>query len=78
MTCLLFVVILAEGPGTFAQSTNAPLNEDYYHRIDRYEVKSGRIVEELFTTVKPYKRSAIVAMVDSLQAKENIFSIAGR
>ena len=73
MTCLLFVVFLAEGPGTFAQSTNAPLNEDYYHRIDRYEVKSGRIVEELFTTVKPYKRSAIVAMVDSLQAKENIF-----
>ena len=73
MTCLLFVVILAEGPRTFAQSTNAPLNEDYYHRIDRYEVKSGRIVEELFTTVKPYKRSAIVAMVDSLQAKENIF-----
>ena len=73
MTCLLFVVILAEGPRTFAQSTNAPLNEDYYHRIDRYEVKSGRIVEELFTTVKSYKRSAIVAMVDSLQAKENIF-----
>ncbi len=73
MTCLLFVVVLAEGPRTFAQSTNAPLNEDYYHRIDRYEVKSGRIVEELFTTVKPYKRSAIVAMVDSLQTKENIF-----
>ncbi len=59
-----------------AQSTNAPLDESYYHRIDRYEVKSGSIVQELFTTVKPYKRSAIVAMVDSLQAKENLFQSA--
>lgn len=56
-----------------AQSTNAPLDEAYYHWIDRYEVKSGKIVPQLFTTVKPYKRSAIVAMVDSLQAKENLF-----
>jgi len=56
-----------------AQSTNAPLDEAYYHWIDRYEVKSGKIVPQLFTTVKPYKRWAIVAMVDSLQAQENIF-----
>lgn len=56
-----------------AQSTNAPLNEDYYHRIDRYEVKLARIVPEIFTSVKPYKRSAIVALVDSLATKENIF-----
>ncbi len=61
---------------SFAQSTNAPLNEEYYHKIDRYEVKAGRIVEELFTTVKPYKRSAIVAMIDSLQKKENVFQSA--
>ena len=56
-----------------AQSTNAPLNADYYHWIDRYEVKSGSLVKELFTTVKPYKRSMIVAAIDSLQANENIF-----
>jgi hypothetical protein len=48
-----------------AQSNYAPLNEDYYHWIDRYEVKSGRIIPEVFTTVKPYKRSAIVAFLDS-------------
>jgi len=56
-----------------AQSTNAPLDAAYYHWIDRYEVKSGTIVPELFTTIKPYKRSAIVAMVDSLQARQNLF-----
>ncbi len=53
-----------------AQSTNASLNEDYYHWIDRYETKSGRISPELFTTIKPYQRKAIVAFGDSLAIKE--------
>lgn len=60
----------------YPQSTNAPLDETYYHWIDRYEVKSGKIVPELFTTIKPYKRSAIIAMVDSLQARSNVFQSA--
>ncbi|HEY5824570.1 MAG TPA: hypothetical protein VIT44_09400, partial [Cyclobacteriaceae bacterium] len=58
----------------FAQSTNAPLNEDYYHWIDRYEIKAGRIAPELFTSIKPYKRSSIVAYIDSLQKKDQVFS----
>ena len=49
-----------------AQSNYAPLNEDYYHAIDRYEVKAGVIMPHFYSTVKPYKRSAIVAYVDSL------------
>lgn len=73
---LLLFLFWAYAAVATAQSTNAPLNESYYHWIDRYEVKSGSIVPELFTTVKPYKRSAIVAMVDSLQAKENLFQSA--
>jgi len=56
-----------------AQSTNASLNEDYYHWIDRYETKSGRISPELFTTVKPYQRKAIVAFADSL-AQQEVFT----
>ena len=51
-----------------AQSTNAPLNEDYYHWIDRYEIKSGQIVPGFFTSIKPYKRDAIVRYIDSLSA----------
>jgi hypothetical protein len=58
----------------FSQSTNATLNEDYYHWIDRYEVKAGRVAPEIFTSVKPYKRAAIIAFVDSLTAKDNIFT----
>lgn len=49
-----------------AQSTNAPLNDDYYHWIDRYEIKAGRVMPQIFTSVKPYKRAALVAYLDSL------------
>ncbi|MBL7857836.1 MAG: hypothetical protein JNM57_09115 [Cyclobacteriaceae bacterium] len=49
-----------------AQSNYATLNEDYYHTIDRYEIKAGRIRPEIFTAVKPYKRSDIVAFLDSV------------
>lgn len=69
MRNLLFCLLILSGPALLAQSTNIPLNEDYYHRIDRYEIKLGRVVPEIFTSVKPYKRSAVVAMMDSLEGK---------
>jgi hypothetical protein len=50
-----------------AQSTYAPLNEDYYHWVDRYEIKSGTIVPEIFTAIKPYKRSDIIQYIDTLR-----------
>ena len=57
---------------SIAQSTYAPLNDDYYHWIDRYEVKSGKLTPEFFTSVKPYKRSAIIGFIDSVK-KEGLF-----
>jgi hypothetical protein len=57
-----------------AQSTNATLNEDYYHWIDRYEIKSGKIVPGFFTSVKPYKRDAIIRYLDTLAATGSLFS----
>jgi len=71
---VLLVILLV--PNARAQSTNAPLNDDYYHRIDRYETKSGSIVNELFTAVKPYKRAQIVAMMDTLDKKGEVFQSA--
>jgi hypothetical protein len=52
-----------------AQSNYASLNENYYHLIDRYEVKSGQLSPNIFTTVKPYKRSDIAAFLDSANNK---------
>lgn len=72
---ICFVLVLAATAG-YGQSTNASLNEDYYHWLDRYEIKAGRVVPELFTSVKPYRRSAIIGFVDSLQAKDQVFQSA--
>src|ERR1041384_7324012 len=57
-----------------AQSTNASLNEDYYHWLDRYEIKAGKVSPELFTTLKTYKRSQIVAYGDSLDTVDHVYT----
>src|SRR4051812_32485037 len=49
----------------FSQSTYVPLNSDVYHWIDREEIKTGKILPQLFTSIKPYKRSAVVEFIDS-------------
>jgi hypothetical protein len=59
---LFFVPFVA-----YPQSNYAPLNEDYYHLIDRYEIKAGKIVPLLFTSIKPYKRSSIIDFIDTLK-----------
>jgi hypothetical protein len=60
----------------FTQSNYAPLNEDYYHIIDRYEVKSGKILPQIFTSIKPYKRSDIVAFIDTIKSQNLLTSQA--
>ncbi len=49
-----------------AQGTFIPINEDYYHRIERYEIKAGKVLPQLFTTLKQYKRSEVIAFIDSV------------
>ena len=74
MKRLAGLVLLFLGPlFGYSQSSMAPLNEDYYHWIDRYEIKTGQIRPEFFTTIKPYSRKAIVEFVDSIDA-EGLFS----
>jgi hypothetical protein len=73
-TSFLLILLLAiQGLG-LAQSTNASLNEDYYHWLTRYEIKAGRVAPDWFTAVRPVKRSALVAFVDSLNTKDNVFT----
>jgi len=50
-----------------AQSSYVPLNEDYYHWIDRYEIKAGLVSPYLFTTLKSYKRSEVVDLIQSVK-----------
>ncbi|HEY8510361.1 MAG TPA: hypothetical protein VIL31_00285 [Cyclobacteriaceae bacterium] len=48
------------------QSNYAPLNDDYYHLLDRYEIRAGRVFDEIFTSAKPYKRSDIAHYLDTV------------
>lgn len=69
----VFWLVIFAG-NAFGQATNASLNEDYYHWLDRYEIKAGRVAPELFTTLKPYKRNTLVAYVDSLESRDHAFT----
>src|SRR5438445_474793 len=72
---IALVVLLFIGWGfSSAQSTNATLNEDYYHWITRYEIKAGRIAPEIFSSVRPFPRKATVAFVDSIEKREHVFA----
>jgi hypothetical protein len=70
MRSIVFLIVLAFHFSVLAQSNYAPLNEDYYHWVDRYEVKAGRIYPQIFTSVKQYKRSDIIAFLDSVNHNE--------
>jgi hypothetical protein len=71
LTILFFTVPLAAN----SQSTFVPLNEDYYHRVERYEIKSGRVMPQFFTGIRPWTRSGIIEMTDSLN-KQGLFQSA--
>ncbi|QOI98726.1 MAG: hypothetical protein HRU69_15095 [Flammeovirgaceae bacterium] len=75
MTARLLFTFLAPF-AVLAQSSYAPLNEAYYHGIDRYEIKTGRVLPQVFTSVKPYKRSDIAALVDTIAYLEGFTSTA--
>ncbi|GAB2764303.1 hypothetical protein GCM10027275_01740 [Rhabdobacter roseus] len=53
---------------TSAQSTFIPLNDDYYHLIDRLEIKRGKLSEGFHSNMKPFERKAVVQLTDSILA----------
>jgi hypothetical protein len=60
-----------------AQSVFAPINDDYYHLIDRLEIKRGKLSDNFHSNVKPFERKAIVSLTDSI-LKEGIISLTDR
>ncbi len=50
---------------SYSQSVLAPLNSDYYHLIDRYEVRSGKLSNEFHSNFKGYNRRAIVNLTEN-------------
>lgn len=48
------------------QSVNIPLNRDYYHLIERYEILNGAFIPRIHTTVKPFQRQFVAEFADHL------------
>lgn len=73
---ILFIVLISV---TYvrAQSAFIPLNDDYYHLIDRLEIKRGKFTEGFHFAVKPFERKAVVALTDSI-LKEGVMNLTDR
>jgi len=50
-----------------AQSTFTPLNNDYLHFIERYEIKSGKLSNKFFSNVKAVGRKDLVGFTVDLE-----------
>jgi Capsule assembly protein Wzi len=56
-----------------AQSSFVPLNQDYYHLIDRYEIRLGKFASHFHSNVKPFTRQSVVQLLDSLRANKRMY-----
>ncbi|MEM8895693.1 MAG: hypothetical protein AAGC88_14010 [Bacteroidota bacterium] len=63
---LVVLFLIASFHTALPQSANVPLNEDYYHLLDRYEIKQRAFSTDFFSNFKPYARQAIAGFLDSL------------
>jgi len=66
---LLFILVIPLD--SFSQSANIPINRDYYHLIDRYEIMSGKFSETFHGHVRPLQRAYVGAFIDSLYGAED-------
>jgi len=66
MKYIFSALLIIIATSLFGQSVNAPLNNDYYHWIDRYEIKNGEINPYFHTSWKAYQRKSIADFIGSL------------
>jgi hypothetical protein len=69
ITILLFLSILVTK--TFSQSVYVPINQDYSHLVERYEILSGKLGTSLHSHLKTLSRKEIAILADSL-AKDSV------
>jgi hypothetical protein len=75
---LSFLAILLFVENSFSQSVYVPLNKDYYHIIDRYEIRNGDLPNAIHSSVKAFERKAVVEFIDSLKIDSSKFSRVDR
>ncbi|NJN27715.1 MAG: capsule assembly Wzi family protein [Cyclobacteriaceae bacterium] len=73
----LFLLVLSPVFG-FTQSANVPLNRDYYHLLERYEILNGHFSDQFHSEVKPYQRQRVGAFIDSLYDHSDLLKLSER
>ncbi|MFN8346240.1 MAG: hypothetical protein U0X91_14655 [Spirosomataceae bacterium] len=69
---ILFLFWFFSRQTAIAQSQFLPLNDDYYHLIDRYEIRRNRLSEDFHIGVKPFQRAALINLLDSIKADRSM------
>jgi hypothetical protein len=74
--CLFYTFLLSASliltlTQSYAQSVYAPLNRDYYHLLERYEIKYGRFAEGFHSHIRPFERKGVAQLADSVAANHN-------
>lgn len=57
----------------FGQSVFVPLNQEYSHLIDRYEIKSGALSNDFHSNVKPFDRLGVIKLTERVEATPTVF-----
>lgn len=71
----IFLAILFSSGLAIAQQNYLPLQPQYYHWADRYEVLSGSFSPTFHSTVKPFKRQAYSDFLDSTNGNSKTDSL---
>ncbi len=64
---LLPLIFVIPAHVSLSQSTFIPLNDDYYHLIERFELKTGKLSSRFHTGVKPFERKAVMEFLDEVE-----------
>ena len=51
---------------SFAQGVYVPLDDEYYHKVERYEIKSGRLSPYLFLSAGQIRRQDIIKFTEAI------------
>jgi len=70
------VLVLAFSFSSYGQSAFAPFSRDYYHLIERYEIRKGSLSSTLYTGFKPFRRDHIASYLTEIGADSSGFSAA--
>lgn len=68
MRILTAITLFIAFTNAFGQSTNIPLDDDYYHLIERYEILDGEFADQFNSSIQPIQRINVAAFVDEMLA----------